>query len=325
MRILLLNYSDFPQKFEDIEINPLGCNKTNYIEQKIIKAINDSNPKIDLHSIEYTDINATFNLQNNFNGKYSGLIVEESTSLTAVKRSPLANDTITFNRNNQFVTWKIYAYVFLSPAQEKARNILVSQAIFPELFRYMEKYLSSPSYTIANHPIYFLNIINKHITADMLIKHFTGLRFMGIEYIGVFDNFAEDLPKPTNLESYLRRFYAKSILCVDHDTVCETDYFTVNLTHHTFSINTEKFAVGEWLSLTNDGYLAFYGSAEKFYLIEMLPPAIQAIKEGYRVDISELEKFLENTGSRTFKDENSKFSNFKIVRDYLIKLINCRR
>lgn len=323
MRILLLDESGFPEKYDEIEIRPGTLTKKEYSERKILDAINDANPHVSLEKIIYADISHYF--PNSFTGKYSGLIIEERIISPEQRNGFETSDSVVFERDDNLIAWMIFAYVFLSPTKEDSRDILVPQAIYPELLQYMEKYLHSPSFTIANHPIYFLNIINKHITAKMPIKHFSSLKLMGIEYIGVFDNFACDLNVPNTLNAYLDKFYRESVYFDGTDKICETKYFTVNITNRLFKVNISQFTVGDGLVLTNEGYLNFHGSDEKFYLMDMLPSAMMAIREGYALDISSFNEFCGNTGTPHFKDNSKKLKRFRTVNAYLNKLIDCRR
>src|SRR5699024_4745471 len=84
-------------------------------------------------------------------------------------------DFTIWNDSNQLYAMRILAYVFFTIPKEQGRNILVAQTVFPELIDFMEKYMPSPSYTISNRPIYFINIINKIITANSVLKPLIGI------------------------------------------------------------------------------------------------------------------------------------------------------
>ena len=327
-RFLLLDSSAFPQKFSEIDLtlSPaelLSTTKTAEVEKQIINALNTSNSSLRIQNIIYDDISAEFT--GVFTGKYSGLIVEDH----QIKYSEVADyqspNEFTYEKDGEYFVRVIFGYVFLSPTRETSRNILVSQAIYPELLQYMEKYLSSPSYTIANKPIYFLNIINKNITASMPLKHFSGLVAMEINYIGVFNNSLSSLAVPEHVEEFLRKYYSEYMKNVSGNEICDTPYFLADLTNKTFKVQTTKLVVGESLTLTKAKFLSFHGSDEKFYLIDMLPSTMFACREGYQMDLSNFKQFCDNKGTQRFKENNQKLLRFRTVLKYLQKLIECRR
>ena len=77
--------------------------------------------------------------------------------------------------------------------------------MFPTLLEYAEEYMQSPSYTIANHKFCFINILDKTITANMILRHLASLCAAGMDYIEVFGNDSIDVKQiPKDLKAFLR-------------------------------------------------------------------------------------------------------------------------
>jgi hypothetical protein len=102
------------------------------IEVPLINTLNTKNPKLNVSTVEYIDLKDEYNVSQ----KRSGVIVDES---------PLEK--------------KILAYIFLSTDSVGARNSFVAQSIFPDLIDLMELCIKSPSFTVLNHPVFFINTL----------------------------------------------------------------------------------------------------------------------------------------------------------------------
>lgn len=313
-RILLLERNGFPEKFGNVEVKPPeGISKQEFIEQKVIDAINEHNPKLKISKIEYDNLNSQF--PDVYTSKFAGLIVEDKKIKESEKERFKKLGYHIRNINNEWFARKKLIYVFLTNPKEVSRNILVAQSIFPTLIDYMGKYIDSPSYTIANHPIYFINIINKKITALSVIKPLAGIIAAGIDYIEVFPLTINPKSVPKDVESFVRKYEEN---CKDFSSTFESNYYQVDFKLKKLKIKTTNLVIGDYLE-RNGEFLQFKGSSEKFYWMGILPIFLLACEDGYDIDFSELEKFY-NANINNFKKNNEKFHRFKLLLDYMKKL-----
>jgi len=325
-KLLLHNPEDhggaafFPEKLDrvvdyyDIDGNPVFMGRDK-VELAIKKKLNRFNSAMSIESIEYVDIKERF--QSVEAGCYTGLIVEEKEITPSEKEPHQSKGEYVYwdCEDNAFKAQKIFAYVFISPEKVQARNSFVSQAIFPELLDYMERYLSSPSFTIANHPIFFINISKEQIKAKSIIRNFIGLELLDIRYFELFGpSFDPHTDMPTVFEDLLIEYYNCTKM------PCRTDWFEVNGLHRYFSFDFSKFVPGGLLELNSSGNVQFHGSNEKFFILNALPVAVWALKAGYDVDLSSFETFCKNEGPYKFSVTDKKFPRVVTMYKYLKKL-----
>ena len=328
-RYLLLDSNFYPVKFNRINnVSPgpsqSGLTVASIVEQNVINAFKTYNNRLAISSVEYGQIANMF--PNAFTGSFSGLIIDEFEIEQGDVASKTNSGFYVNNVNGQYYASNIIGYVFLSPPIELSRNIHVSQSIFPELLDYMDRYLQSPSFTIANKPIYFVSIVNDSITAPMILKHCVNLTLLGIQYIDCFPNNNNQSPTaPIKIDDYFSSYYSSDIQIIGQDTHYVNNYFDVDVTNKIFKIKTTDFVVGAQLVLNSNNHLVVNGSYEKFYLIEMLPAAVFAIKSGYSIDLTDYATLCSNNGTNTFAPNNEKLARLRTVLAYLQKLINCRR
>lgn len=316
-RTLLLEISGFPAKFDNIDVNPpIGLSKKDYAEQQVLKYINIYNPKLNVTKVEYAGLKTQFTTV--YPGKFTGLIVEDIKIQQAEEEKFKNEGYFVWVDNNKWFARKIVIYVFLSPTKEESRNSLFTQSIFPEVIEYMNDFLLSPSYTIANHPIYFINIINKHITSNMLLKRLAGFISAQLEYIEVFPGTINAKTVPSDIEGFIKT-YEKSYI---QGQSFSSDYYSVDFTLKKLTLSTKKLVVGESLvPIITTGKLGFKGSEEKFYWAEILPIIILACRNGYDVDYSKLEHFYNsNIGNFGVINDDKKFQRFLKLLQYIKKI-----
>ena len=70
----------------------------------------------------------------------------------------------------------------------------------------MEDNIISPSYTIADHKFLFINLLNKEITANMILRHIAGMYLIGIDYIETFVDSLDTSNIPKDLLEFLKTF-----------------------------------------------------------------------------------------------------------------------
>ena len=128
--ILLLDKSGFPKNFEDIKLNINSDEleedkfdeditlKQKYVEEQLIKTINDYNPKLNINKIEYVDILKHFPQVKV--GKYTGLIVEDEEFISIQDKEE--GNFLWLDGDKRFGK-DIKIYVYLSQAKEGARKI----------------------------------------------------------------------------------------------------------------------------------------------------------------------------------------------------------
>jgi len=316
-RKLLLSSLGFPEKFISSSVSPPNTvPKQQYMEQKIIDSINNHNPKLKVSDIEYLDIKDQFpHLKI---GKYAGVIVEDIVIKELQKDHFIDKKYYVWESDNEWYARKIVVYVFLSDYEVKGRNI-ISQSIFPELIDFMGLFNFSPSFTIANHPIYFINFLNNRITAATIIKQIAGMIASNIEYVEVFEENTELKNVPKNIKDYLVKFERDF---VPGNTSYSSDYFEIDMINEVTKIKVDKLIVGDYLILKNGTgpEYQFKGSSEKFYWMEIIPIIVLSWENGYAIDYTLLEDFYNQNISR-FSENDDKFHRFSLLIQFIKKIM----
>lgn len=316
-RKLILNDLGFPAAFNNINVTPpVGTTKQNYVEQRIIDSINQYNPKLKISEIIYDNIKTQFQYVKT--SKSTGTIVEDLEIDDALERIYESRGYYIFRSGSQLYARRIILYVFLSPADEAGRNGFVSQTIFPTILDYAGDNLESPSYTVAGHKFLFINILNKQLTANMILRHIAGMSIIGIDYVETFINSIDVKDLPKDLLEFLKLldtdFYSNYNATT---SVYENDNYRIEFTNRKFIVKTDKLIEN---TKTVGGRSSFKGSSEKFYWIEMYPMAIFAYDLGYRVDYSAYRDYC-NIYRTRFSAVSDKFQRCEILLKYLEKYI----
>jgi len=311
-RILLLEITGFPEKFLDVEvIPPVGTSKENYMEEKVLGAINTYNPKLKISNIEYINIQSQFPKAHI--SKSTGLIVEDIHIKDSDKEEYSKMGYYTYEDTKQYYARTIISYVFFTNPTESGRNILVAQSIFPAFMEYMNDFISSPSYTITNLPIYYVNIINKTITAQTIIKPLSALIATGVNYVEIFPTTIDASKVPRDLESFVKA-YETGVT----GTAYNSDYYQVDFESKRLKLKTTNLVIGDYLE-TDGTYIKFKGSSEKFYWMGVIPIFLLACQENYKIDYSELKDFY-NSQLGNFRINNDKMERFAILLKFIEKL-----
>lgn len=313
-RILLLESPGIAEKFRASTVTPpTGIPTQQHVERKVLDAINDYNPKLNITRVQYLSLNSQFPQVRS--SKSSGLIVEDIKIQDEDQQKYRQMSCYVWNNAGEWFARKIIIYVYVTPPTDSGRNTLVSQNFFPSLIDYMGDYIDSPSYTFANHPIYLVNIINKVITADSILIPMAGMIASGVEYIEVFNNSMDSSKVPKDPERFVKKYESS---CGPMSITFSNRFYEVDFNLKTLRIKTDRLVVGDYLE-TNGGYIAFNGSAEKFYWIEILPIFMIASKAGYRIDYTELENFY-NSHLLRFNPNSAKLERFSVLLNFIRKL-----
>lgn len=315
--VLILNQAKYPSEFSSINITPpAGVSKTKHIEDRIIAAINRYNPKLNVTRIEYDVIETKF--PNYQKGNKNGLLVEEFSINPALSAKYRAHECYVNNTPNGCMCQRILMYVFLSNVVEGSRTSFISQTVFPGLLDYAEQYLASPSYTIANHKFCYIDILNKTVTASMILRHLSGLCAAGMDYVDVFGTGSVVVNQiPKNLKDFLRDYssdFTANYSAVND--VYDDDNYEVDFRHKKLTIKTANM-ISKLVPKTATT-VDFNGSAEKFYWIETLPMAIFAYDTGYKVDYTQYDTFI-NTYKARFSSSSDKFARCETLLAYMKK------
>ena len=316
-RKLLLSSLGFPDKFLSSSISPPNtAPKQQYMEQKIIEAINRYNPKLKVSGIEYLDIKDQFPYLKI--GKYAGVIVEDIAIEQLQKDLYIEKQYFVWESGGEWYARKIVIYIFLSDYEVKGRNI-ISQSIFPELIDFMGLYNSSPSFSIANYPIYYINFLSNKITASTIIKQIAGMVASNIEYVEVFEENTELRNVPKSIKEYLTKFERDFVA---GNTIYSSDYFEIDMNNEITKIKTDKLVLGDYLILKNGTgpEYQFKGSSEKFYWMEIMPIIILSWENGYTIDYTLLEDFYNQNSSR-FSENDDKFHRFSLLIQFIKKIM----
>ena len=313
-RKLLLSSPKFPQKLMNISIPILDNDeRILFVENKIMSSINSYNPKLLITEIEYVKIKSRF--PNFYDGSFTGAIIEELEISEPEKIKYEDGDFYIFSINNKWYVQKLLVYVFLSDYDELGRDI-IAQSIFPEIIDYMKDYIASPSYTVANHPIYYLNIMNKQITAVSIINAFALLINANINFIEVFYESIKVDEVPSNILEFLQKY--ETDIVASPSTIV-TDYYHLDFINKIFTIKTNKLVLGDFLIENNLGIYDFKGSSEKFYWMKLYPLITMAVRNDYKIEYRYLSNFYSSKVNK-FSPNSKKIVRFKYFLDYIEKI-----
>lgn len=315
-RILILNDVRFPRALEKVNVSPPArISKTTYVESRIIDAVNKYNSKLDVKRIEYLNIETQFPYYKN--GNSNGVIIEEFDILPSEQSRYIHNGCYIYTVGTRYLCRRIMLYIFVSGVGEAARNAFISQTVFPTLLEYADEFLQSPSYTIANHKFCFINILNKVLTAPMILRHLAGLCAAGMDYVEVFSSKSLN---PAAIPADLKKFLEEYSSDFQGNYNALTNSYEDNHYFVDFKGKEIIWRTNSMISklMTKGGITDFCGSGEKYYWIEILPVSILAYNLGYKVDYSEYVNFI-NTYKLRFSAISDKFRRCEVLQEYAKK------
>lgn len=320
-RVVLLNSNAFPSLFNKIvDVELVGEELQNFTENKIIQVLNQSNPKINVKSIEYVDFNnISFHNFPSKESKFLGVIVDnqiinEKYYKEIKSKIEKENEEYIHENQGEFFYRKIRSYVFLSHPNSDGRNTKFSQTIFPTTLIYMNEFLNSPMYSIFNHPAYCINLFNGKLTQNSILKQIYGFSILGVKFLDLFSN----IDKTKKFQINTLNEYLEVVTNDDEkqgSSWYENQYVIVN--------NSTKYLQVKYpfetMIKVNDRKYDIHGSNEKFYLMGILPPLLFAMNENYTVDISNIKEFYMDY-YETGLIKTKKMERFKYIIDYVDKL-----
>lgn len=312
---LLLTNKAFPNNFSNIATpkEVLEDQKISWVEQKIIGAINQKNYKLKIENIEYCDIPARF--PDFLDSNYAGLIVEEFTISLEMEEYYRSRNYFVYSCDDIVFAQRPWIYIMTTSVTEPGRNVFVSQSIFPTLIDYMSKFLKTSCYEVANHPIYFLNIVKKQVTAQTIMKQIHALALMNVCYIDVFNSTPNVSKKTFTLKKYVLTFDPSSY--DEEHQLYTSAKFDLDFKNKKLKIKTQDLTTEGYL-VQGSSYIDFKGSSEKFYWMEMLPVTIKAFEENFDIDYDDFKTFCQRKAE--FSPNSSKFSRFETILSFIRKL-----
>ncbi len=285
--ILLMDSKEYPNTFEGSDIDsPEDVPKTEYISNKIVESLNKYNYKWNIVRYEYVDLSSRFNEYLSY--KFNGLIVDEFEIDAAQKERFLDDGCFIYEQDGKYICQRIVIYVFFSQPIEGFRNSFVSQIMFPSLLEYANTYMGSPSYTIANHPICYINYVNKKVTATEIRFPLACLCAAGMNYVDVFEESINVNEIPLDFKDFMC-IYNTNYNQVD--SKYENNYYIIDFDEKKMIWKTDKI-IQQDLSIDEGGKARFKGSQEKFHWNNLLPVSLAARKMGYNIDYSNYQAFV---------------------------------
>lgn len=236
-------------------LKKIGINSIDEYYRLLISKMNEVNSKYKIESIEFVDEPVPVIGSNAIN---AGRIIKKV--------------------NDEIIT---QAYIFVSNPNLGSRNIFGSQQLFPGLSRLISHYIPSPSFDLANLPIYFVNGSTDKITNSMQ-ETIMGMALMDVRYVQLFNE--ESLPDGlfrNNLVGY-SRFISNEINAKKNGIVI-TDFYNLNYIEKKISFTTKTF---------KEDKIDSFGSSDRFFVIKAYPALILADKEKYSIDITKIQNFL---------------------------------
>ena len=311
---ILLDSSIFPSYFKDLNLSGYtDAQKQAFAEKELVAKIKKNNSKIDNIDVVYCDISSMF--PDALTTKSSGLIVEEITvgndlaNLLQTQQCFIKN---VLSSTEQLV-YRIKFYVFFSICGEDTRSAFISQKLFPDLIDLSNKIIKTSTYNLTNHPVIFVNMVNKTITAEGILRELsTAICSLNMRYIELFNtNTFTANNSFYNVDSLFTKYYKNST------NIYDTHDFILDFNEKTLKLKTGKLyppAPGDksYVKLKASGTdYEFNGSSEKFYWSHCLFLAIICARNGFNVDYSDLESYLKiNTAKFNNSDKITRFNYF---------------
>lgn len=316
-RKLILNNDNFPSSFNDIEnLEQYSQDeKIEFIENNIIKQINLYNPKMSVMEILYENLTEQF--EDIHISKYTGAIVEDQCINDKFVENYRKHKYFIYNKDGRLYARKIIEYIFVSPATERSRNAFCSQVFFPVIIDYIKTYISSPSYSIANHKFMFINIVNNEISANSILRPLAVLTKIGMDYVDVFTQAINLAQIPNDLNTFLKQYdrdYHEHYN--EESNIYTNDYYLINFNKKIFQIKMDYILNN--IELKTQEKYDFKGSSEKFFWIVILPISIWAYNLDYKINFKNYVDFC-NEYRGKFKDNSDKFLRFEFLINYFNK------
>lgn len=295
MRIIVLNENKYPEYFYDHPVSTM--NPTFDFDTTIINRINEYNPKLKIEALVYRNTNIY--LDSNM-GKYFGLIME----LTEIQLGEEVATDNSFEYEGNTYKYTIFGYIFMSLNIESSRDIFVSQQIFPYLTNLLTEIQDCETFEISAKPLFFINLVNKRLTAKTILRDLELIQLAGINVIHLFNDWILDINLSHSLEELNSR-YPQNIYSYDE-------------------INNEIFLKLDELQrnirTNHNGDHIFHGSSEKFYSLSALCIAKFACNIGIKLNVDEISTFRRLYANEIEDPRKSKFSNINALFNYLEKL-----
>ena len=233
-------------------------------------------------------------------GYYFGLIME----LTEIQAGELVTTENLFGYVGKLYKFTIFGYIFMSLNEVPSRNTFVSQIIFPELIKLIKETQDAETFEISGKPLFFINFVNKRITARTILKDLELIRLVGINIIHLFDGAELDI----DLSRSIGEFNAK---------------YSQNIYNYSESTNEISLKLDELqrnILINNNGSHYYQGSSEKFYFLSALCIAKFACNIGVRLNLDEINRFRTLYANELANPNNSKFAYTDAIFKYLEKL-----
>lgn len=295
MRIIVLNENKYPDYF--LEHPVLTMNPTFDFNTTIISRINEYNPKLKIEALVYRNTNIYLDSKM---GEYFGLIME----LTEIQAGELVTTEELFGYVGKLYKFTIFGYIFMSLNEESSRNIFVSQIIFPELINLIKETQDAETFEISGKPLFFINLINKRITARTILRDLELIQLVGINIIHLFNGAELDIDLSRSIGE-LNAKYSQNIY---------------NYSESTNEISLKLNELQKNILINDSGGHYYHGSSEKFYFLSVLCIAKFACNIGVRLNLDEINTFRTLYANELANPKNSKFANTDAIFKYLEKL-----
>ncbi|MFV5769288.1 hypothetical protein [Mammaliicoccus sciuri] len=249
--------SDSKKKTHISSLKNIGINEVEAYYDLLLKKMNEKYPKYKINNIKFV-----------------------SDPIPFIKTSPINAGMIVKQIEEEYIP---LAYIFLSMPKLGSRNIFGAQQLFPGLSYLVKEFINSPSFTLANLPIYFVNGSTDYVTESMQ-ETITAINLMDVGYVQLFDE--ESLPQKLFKSNLIQ--YSKFISNDEIDTskkVITTDFYNLD-----FENKKLIFRADYLVKAANSSF----GSSDRFFVIKSYPAVILADEMKYTIDISEIKSFIED-------------------------------
>lgn len=298
MICLMLNSSDYPEKFEQHNFFKNNEKTMLDFESLIIDSINSYNENLNLEKIIYSKVSDFCELCSSTN---TGLVLDEVYIENSNHLIELEEDGYNiYNIDNQDVAIKVLIYVFLMPVKETSRNIFCSQQMFPDWANIIQNCLENDNPNYSNRKIYIINLIDKTITANSMLKRLFSLSSIGIDII--------------NVGEANQSFNLTPLGYLEQNDLSK--HFDLDINRKVATLLIDDNLAGMEIV---DGVKKIKGSNEKFYWMEILPVSIILFKLGFYIDMSNVNNYINNNLS-LFNSSGDKIRRYKNIFEYISRL-----
>lgn len=282
------------------------------VHTKLLKAVNEYNPKMKVTEIRFVPQKESFKLMKECDSQFFGIFAE--TLEKEAQTMKTEDEDVWLEETPSGVKiHKAVAYAIIVPEQG-SRNIVVAQQAFPTLFTLIGRNLDSPGLTLTDRPVYLIDLcIDGHEKQESSIRRsFIAMMAAGLAIVCPFHENLEfdDL---LSMSQYVEISSQRGESCISLDESTRT--VRILGKHNGLFENAANAA---------EKKISVFGSNEKFYATTILGGFSLARRLGYKIDLSSIQDAfteLENKERSGWRITGDKYGKINIILNYMEKIL----